>query len=90
MNKQTQDIKNVLIKNVLMKNTSVKNPSSSAGLREIAFFLRQTGASMVPLPILVGAILEVVSSCNTNKVERMQSWRMIGESFLKGSQSCED
>lgn len=62
-------------------------PVSLEGSGDLAFFLRKTGAAMLPIPVLVGAMLEIVSQYNTHKTTRTAEWHMVGESFLKGSQA---
>lgn len=47
--------------------------------------LKKTGAVTLPQPVLIGAILEIVSNYNRSTSEKIKEWGMVGESFLKGS-----
>ena len=52
--------------------------------KELVNVLKQTGASLLPPAVLVGAILEIVSDYNRSTSQKVSEWGMAGESFLKG------
>jgi len=65
-------------------NSKNSHPSVASNPQELLRALKQTGASLLPPAILVGAILEIVSDYNRSTSEKISEWGMVGESFLKG------
>ena len=47
-------------------------------------FLGRVGASGLPEPVLIGALLEAASHYNLT-TEKISHWHLMGEGFLKGA-----